>query len=151
MIIQTIPSLSACWRQLCLFYIFAFLLSACNASRHTNTINSGEDTMGISITQQEFDQFIQDYLQKMEAGSPKFSTDELVTMTRIWNTIESQHLNDQNDLYAKFCTAYYPTFFKDACEKTSAVLSKGMAMYSESYDLWLGGAPHENSQYRILK
>lgn len=151
MIIQTTPSLSTLWQQKCLFYILAFLLSACNASRHSNTLNSGDDNMGISITQQEFDQIMQDYLLKMEAGSENFSTDELVTMTRIWNTIESQHMRDQNDSYSKFCTAYYPTIFNEACEKTSAVLSKGMAMYSASYDLWLGGAPHENSQYRILK
>jgi hypothetical protein len=104
----------------------------------------------IPMKRSEFDKSIKAYSTRMSAAET-FGVDDLLFMTRAWNTIEWQKLQNSNEDYRHFCTLYYPDFFKLAAEKTRATLSKGMAMYSKEYELWLGGAPHAHSQFKLLE
>jgi hypothetical protein len=44
---------------------------------------------------------------------------------------------------------FFPAYVERIARVLEALPTKGMALYSKSYDLYLGGQPHQHSQYRL--
>jgi len=109
-------------------------------------IDDGE--IGIPIDRETFHSLVGYYLDQMGSGG-ELSADDLVTMTRLWNTLSSSDLEETDEAYGDFAAAFFPNYVRLASETLGALPSKGMALYSKSYDLFIGGSPHANSQYRL--
>ena len=103
--------------------------------------------IGIPITRAELGRAVTDYLDRMKRDAA-LNTEDYVAMVRLWNTIEFCHLAIQDDLYRRYQETFFPTFVESASKALNAKPTKGMALYSREHDLFLGGKPHRNSQYR---
>ena len=77
------------------------------------------------------------------------TAEDYVTLIRLWNTIDLRRLSQQDSLYHDFAKAFYPAYAERIVKHLHAIPSKGMALYSKEYDIYLGGKPHANSQYRL--
>ena len=102
--------------------------------------------IGIEISKQNFDTMFQKYLYKMENGS-LFEIEDYLTIIRLNNTIEKGNLTypkakEYNELFTN-------KYLIKAVEILDASLWKGGAFYSIKYGLFIGGKPHQNSQYYI--
>lgn len=126
------------------------LITSCTILKNKNQEEMNQNNnIGLPISKVDFDQYVQTYLNKLNDSNDSLSIDDYIILTRIWNTIEINNLNDENKLYNEIVEKYYPKIFEEATKLMKAKLSKGMAMYSEEYDLWFGGRPHGNSQFKI--
>jgi hypothetical protein len=70
-------------------------------------------------------------------------------MARLWNTIQFQRLAGGDDLYARYAAAFFPSQIATIERRLHATPTKGMALYSREHDLYVGGTPHPNSQFRL--
>jgi len=104
--------------------------------------------IGIPINEEDFRSLVAKYLERMNAGG-EMDAEDYVTMARLWNTIEFSHLNQTDDLYQEYYRVFFPGYVERVSERLDAIPTKGMALYSKEYDLYLGGQPHANSQYAI--
>ena len=107
-----------------------------------------EAAIGIPIGATEFRRLVEQYLARMEARD-QMSADDYVTMTRLWNTIEHGRLVERDQIYKRYHAAFFPDYVAQVERALGAITTKGMALYSRNYDLYLGGKPHANSLYRI--
>src|SRR5262245_9803931 len=109
----------------------------------------GDETgIGIPIGTTEFRRLVEQYLARMEAGD-QMSADDYVTMTRLWNTIEHDRLVERDEIFQRYYATFFPAYVARVERALGAITTKGMALYSRDYDLYLGGKPHANSLYRI--
>ncbi len=103
---------------------------------------------GISISSTSFRTLVADYLGRM-ATSAEMSREDLITMIRLWNTIEFDQLGPKEALFQSFADAFFPSYAERASIVLHALPTKGMALYSKEHDIFIGGTPHPNSQYRL--
>lgn len=109
----------------------------------------GDETkVGIAISRREFRRLVERYVVAMEADGP-LATDDYITMTRLWNTIERDHLVHTDERFRHYYKLFFPGFVARLEKALGAIPTKGMALYSREHDLYLGGKPHANSAYRI--
>ena len=74
-----------------------------------------------------------------------------IDMARIYNTIDQNKLVDEKDIYKEFMRLFVPDFARLACIKFETGSGKGLCEYSSKYDIYLGGMPHDNSMYKIIR
>lgn len=106
------------------------------------------DDIGIPMDTETFHSLVRQYLDHILAND-ELDTDDFVTMTRLWNTISVNYLEESDPLYGDFATAFFPDYVRRASHALGALPTKGMALYAKEYDLFIGGPPHENSQYQL--
>lgn len=105
------------------------------------------DTIGIEITNKEFNSLIKESLNQLSDSTFEKDSSYCINFIRIVNTIE------KNNLFAKYKDVrdvFYEKVYKEALVKLNASFYKGGAFYCQDYNLFIGGAPHYNSQYIII-
>src|SRR2546427_10111144 len=108
----------------------------------------GRERIGIPISAAEFRRLVEHYLARMESGE-EMKPGDYVTMTRLWNTIERGRLVERDEIFRHYHKGFFPEYVGRVEKALHALPTKGMALYSKEYDLFLGGKPHANSSYRI--
>ncbi len=108
----------------------------------------GALTLGIPISMGNFRGLVDRYLRRMDAADA-MTIDDLVTMTRVWNTIEFRRLRTSNPDFQRFWGVFFPGYVAEIAERLEAGETKGMALYSPRHDLYFGGKPHQGSQYKV--
>lgn len=108
----------------------------------------GAMEMGVPIEKNAFRALVTDYLGRMESAAP-MATDDYVTMTRLWNTIEFRRLGPTDPLFQRYAAAFFPGYVERISKSLDAQPTKGMALYSKKYDLFIGGRPHAGSQFKL--
>jgi hypothetical protein len=104
--------------------------------------------IGIPIPTQQFKQLVTSYLARMKKNAA-LEAEDFITMTRLWNTITFQRLGKKDELFSNYADLFFPAYVERIARVLEALPTKGMALYSKSYDLYLGGQPHQHSQYRL--
>lgn len=102
--------------------------------------------IGIPIERSCMRAMAERYLERM-LRDDAFADDDYVAMVRLWNTIDLYALADADALYRRYADAFFPGTVERASNALDALPTKGMALYSSAYDLYIGGKPHANSQY----
>ena len=77
--------------------------------------------------------------------------DDAIDMVRLFNTIshnEDLQKNENNKSYLKLFFGHYS---EASAKLLKALPTKGMAYYSKDFDIYIGGPPHSNSMYNIIK
>lgn len=110
-----------------------------------------DEAIGIPIGRDEFRALVDGYAQRLEADDDSLGAEDYVTMTRLWNTIEFGRMRQGDPRFERFAAAFFPTHVQRANELLGATPTKGMALYSREHDVYLGGRPHANSQYRLTQ
>jgi hypothetical protein len=133
-------------------YLFALLiLISLNSKAQDSTVVNypNSNTIGIPITKNEFDKKIANYTTLMGKWT-RFNTVEYVDMVRLYNTIGGSGLMEKN-FYRTYYTVFFIMYVKIAAEVLGASPSKGMALYSEKYKIWIGDKPlgNNNSRFKI--
>lgn len=108
-----------------------------------------DEAIGIPIERDEFRALVDGYAQRLEADDGSLGPEDYVTMIRLWNTIEFGRLRQEDPLFGRFAAAFFPATVQRATEVLGATPTKGMALYARAHDVYLGGRPHANSQYRV--
>ena len=103
---------------------------------------------GLPIGTEEFRGLVTDYLSRMESAN-EMTTEDYITMIRLWNTIEFCQLAPTDSLYHRYYAAFFPAYVERISKNLNAQPTKGMALYSKEYDIYLGGKPHPRSQYKL--
>ena len=103
---------------------------------------------GLPISTEEFRLHVIDYLSRMESDK-EMTSEDYVTMIRLWNTIEFRRLGSRDPLFHRYSAAFFPAYVERISKRLNAQPTKGMALYSKEYDIYLGGTPHPNSQYKL--
>ena len=103
--------------------------------------------IGIPITRAELGRAVTAYQDRM-TNDAALTTEDYATMVRLWNTIEFCRLAGEDEIYRRYRETFFPAFVERASKALNAQPTKGMALYSREHDLFLGGKPHGNSQYR---
>jgi len=84
----------------------------------------------------------------MKSGH-EMTKEDYVTMIRLWNTIEFRRLGPKDPLFHRYAAAFFPGYVERISKSLNAQPTKGMALYSKEYDIYLGGKPYPTSQYRL--
>jgi hypothetical protein len=103
---------------------------------------------GISISAERFHALATAYLARMVANE-EMSPEDYITMTRLWNTIQHRGLIEHDELFGRYSAAFFPGYVERVSRSLNAYPTKGMALYSKEYDLFLGGKPHTHSLYKL--
>lgn len=104
---------------------------------------------GVPITQAEFDAQLDHYLAVLDDPDATLSDEDYVAITRLWNTIQHRRPAGDSERTAAFEARFFPGEVENVTHALGMELSKGMALYSQERDLYLGGAPHANSMYDV--
>lgn len=140
------------WLSILLIYIIV----GCSHNIHTTAqktnpiYNSKIDTIGIIITQVQFDQLVQKLIMEaMDTNSTK-DTSFYINFARVINTIEEENLFDK---YKTARDLYYKSVFKKTISILKCEFYRGSAFYCPDYDLFLGGVSlkYQNSRYHIIQ
>ena len=137
---------------ICNLFLSGFLLlnvSFTKAQDSTHVIKFNQTGFGIPITKTNFDRKVSNYLKLMSDWT-MFKTEDYIDMVRVYNTIGGS-LPIRNDFYKMYYTVFLVMYYKLAAKDLDAKLSKGMAMYSAKYNLWLDDVPlgNDNSRFKI--
>lgn len=108
-----------------------------------------EEPIGIPIGRERLRTLADDYRGRIEAADESLTAGDYVTMIRLWNTIESGRLREQDAAFDRYAAAFFPRQVQRATDVLGLTPTKGMALYSREHDVYLGGRPHANSQYRV--
>jgi len=103
--------------------------------------------IGIEISRSQFDSLVILYLDKIEKEK-KLSIKQQIDLVRLVNTIDQYNLSGDNK---KLLDLYYQNIFENSLKELEAKPWKGGCQYSEKYDLFIGGKPHQNSLYKIVE
>lgn len=109
---------------------------------------SFETNVGIPIDGDEFERRVLDLVTRM-ADKAQFEVNDQITLVRIWNTLQANKISDRSSALKRYTELFRARYLNDLVTKLHMTLTKGMAWYSEKYDLYLGGKPHPNSQYKL--
>jgi len=121
---------------------------SCSSQINTNNIEmQSSDTLGKNITKVEFNALVSKYT-KAVTEKKAFDSSDYVAIVRLINTIEK---NDLFEEHKAFRELFYPKLLNEAVKVLKATFWKGGCFYSADYDLFIGGKPHQNSQYRIIE
>jgi len=134
---------------LILAMILVLNITAAKGQDSTRVIKFDQTDIGIPITKTHFDQKVSGYLKKMSDWT-KFNKQDYIDMVRVYNTIGG-FLPIKNDFYKMFYCVFLVMYEKPAAKELDAGLSKGMAMYSKKYNLWIGDVPlgNNNSRFKV--
>jgi hypothetical protein len=130
--------------------LMGFLLinaAVTKAQDSTRVINFNQTNVGIPITKAEFDGKVSKYIKLMGEWTT-FKTEDYIDMVRVYNTIGGS-LPIKNDFYKMYYMVFLVMYIKLAATDLDAQLSKGMAMYSVRYKLWIGDVPLGNDSSRF--
>jgi hypothetical protein len=114
--------------------------------------------IGISIGARAFNTMVDRYqaiidgdrnLHDGHSGSGP-TEEDYVAMVRIWNTIVFSRMGTSDTKLARFVSSLLPAHADRISHALGAKPTKGMALYSKQHDLYIGGKPHANSQYRLI-
>lgn len=138
-------------------YIFNFLLCGflllniqfVRAQDSTLSIKPNQTDVGIPIAKTNFDRKVSNYLVSMSKWTV-FKTEDYIDMVRVYNTIGGS-LPIKNDFYREYYTVFLVMYIRHAAISIDATLSKGMAMYSKKYKIWIGDVPlgNNNSRFKV--
>jgi hypothetical protein len=115
--------------------------------------------IGIPIGLAAFRASTQDYLDRIRRSVHRkhdalkqddFDQDDFIAMVRLWNTIDLSDLAKTDEVYRDYVSAFFPGMVERATHALNALPTKGMALYSKQYDVYIGGKSHANSQYRLV-
>jgi len=106
--------------------------------------------VGISIGTQEFRGLVEKYMGLMEAAA-EMTIEDYIIMVRLWNTIDVYRLAPTDELYQRYSAAFFPAFVEPISKALNTLPTKGMALYSKEYDIYIGGYPDAGSQYQLEK
>jgi hypothetical protein len=127
-------------------------------STSKTTVKAAVD-IGIPIGIAAFRASTQDYLDRIRHSAHRkhdvvkqddFDQDDYIAMLRLWNTIDLSDLAKTDEVYRDYASAFFPGMVERATHALNAVPTKGMALYSKQHDVYIGGKPHGNSQYRLI-
>ena len=104
---------------------------------------------GVPITQAEFDAQLDHYLAALDDPDARFSDDDYVAIARLWNTIQHRRPAGDGERMAAFEARVFPGEVQNVTQALGLELTKGMALYSQERDLYLGGPQHANSMYDV--
>ena len=127
--------------------LFLVNISISKAQDSTRVINFNERNIGIPISKTDFDKKVSNYV-KLMGDWTTFKTSDYIDMIRIYNTIGGS-LPIENDFYKMYYSVFLVMYSKLAAKDLEAELSKGMAMYSKRYKLWIGDVPLGNNISRF--
>lgn len=133
-----------------LLLIAVLLLSTvAKAQDSTHVTKFNQTDIGIPITKTEFDEKVSNYIKLMSDWT-RFKTEDYIDMIRVYNTIGGS-LPIKNDFYKMYYTVFLVMYYKLAAKELDAKLSKGMAMFSRKYNLWLDDVPlgNDNSRFKV--
>lgn len=111
------------------------------------TDEPADSTEPEELSTAQFRLLVQRYLDHMTAGDVLVA-DEYVVMVKLWNTM-GETADTDDELLASFHDTFFPEHLHRASDVLGAQLAKGMALYSPSHSLWLGGSPDDASRYRL--
>jgi hypothetical protein len=134
----------------CNFLLSVFLLlsfSIVKGQDSTRVIKPNQTDIGIPISKTIFDKKVSNYI-KLMGDWTTFKTEDYIDMVRVYNTIGGS-LPIKNDFYKMYYTVFLVMYSKLAAKDLDAKLSKGMALYSAKYNLWLDDVPLGNSNSRF--
>lgn len=119
------------------------------AQDSTRTIRLNQTDVGIPIGKSDFDKKVSNYLELMSKWTV-FKTQDYIDMIQIYNTIGGS-IPIKSDFYKEYYIVFFVMYYKLAAKELDAKLSKGMAMYSAKYKLWLDDVPlgNDNSRFKI--
>jgi hypothetical protein len=103
-----------------------------------------------ALDPRDFHDLVADYLDRMDRGT-SFSTEDYITMIKLFNTIGADRLAVDDPLFARYVAAFFPSQVEPAAQRLGAVATKGMALYSREHDLYIGGPAHAPSRYLIAR
>lgn len=122
-------------------------LSCCGQNKSIKTITKLEvDTIGINISRAEFNSIITANLQRLE-NEIQLSIENSIELVRAVNTIDYYSMKDVDS--KKLIEIFYNKYFEEVIKKIEAKDWKGGCQYSIKYNIFIGGKPHDNSQYLI--
>lgn len=107
-----------------------------------------ETNVGPPIKDVELEKLIKEFIEKMKTISD-FESADYLTMVRIYNTIQSNKLSEKQQMCKEFAELFQSQYVSKAISSLEASLTKGMAWYSQKYNVYIGGRPHENSQFKL--
>lgn len=119
-----------------------------NENKKSITNKIDRDTIGILITQLEFTNTITTLITELSDSNYIRDSSFYIKFIRVINTIEK---NNWFDNYGQVRKLFYDRVYKEAIIKLNGNIYKGGAIYCQDYDLFIGGPPHVNSQYHIVK
>lgn len=105
--------------------------------------------MAEAIDSTQFSALVARYLASLDGGPDVLTAADYETMVRLWNTIKWHRPDRDEDLLAAFEARFFPHEVATVVSALQMTPSKGMALYSRERDLYLGGAPHDNSMYEV--
>jgi hypothetical protein len=109
----------------------------------------GEE-IGIKILVKDFDLKVYESIKLLELNDTvNLNIQDIILWVRIYNTISFNQKSGEKLEYMNFVQLF--NLNKNCViQKLSAKISKGMGFYSKKYNIYLGGIPHYNSQFKIL-
>jgi hypothetical protein len=135
----------------CILIALPLVLNAfiANAQDSVRYIRANDTTIGIPIKKAEFDKKVSTYI-KLMGDWTTFKPNDYIEMIRLYNTIGDSYLL-KVDYYRMYYEIFLVMYLKRAAQSLDAKLSKGMAMYSKKYNLWIGDEPLGNdiSRFKI--
>ena len=120
-------------------------LAGCSSSDGAELQTQVPDTLKRSA----FIDLTKQYLVEMKAHRT-MSTDECITMVRLYNTI-GYCFSDSSDATLKsFMDVYWNNYLQQCVSQLNAKLSKGMGFYSKEHNLYIGGPDDIGSRFVVL-
>lgn len=128
----------------CMLLVNFLIFANCNGQN--NQQMKAFENIGIPISKKSFDSSVTRCISLLKREN-NINKDDFVTMIRLFNTIEILHSSDLT--YVKFRDLFFPNYIPKASKAINATLSKGMCYYSKEFNIYIGGKPHQNSQFFI--
>ena len=128
------------FRGIILLFCFIILFNSEDAKSQSDQRN-----LGIKISKVEFEEYINEYTKVDSVYI--FELDDYIRMVRMVNTISKKMI--VCDLCYSFNQIFYEKYADYIIIKLNLILHKGGALYSREHNLFLGGKPHENSQFFV--
>jgi hypothetical protein len=138
-------------KKLVIIVLFSLTLFHSSSGQITETKENEQvrtpRKIGIPITRESFDSLVNASIHLLKAKDTPISLFDYMVMIRLFNTIEENELTDTKS--KTFRDLFFPSAIGEAAKAIDAGIGKGMCYYSKKYDLYIGGSPHQNSQYLI--
>jgi hypothetical protein len=130
-----------------LMMVIINLLALESTNGQNNQYIKSFDSVGISISKKNFDSLVATCTPLLELKTDTIAKADFITMIRLYNTITFRHLPDKK--YRQFKALFFSADLAKEEKAIGAKLSSGMCLYSKELDLYIGGRPHQNSQFKI--
>lgn len=137
-----------------LFYLIIFMVVVSCIPQEQDgkdNIQVGKENL-LDIKLNEFDKKIADRIDFMQQEKT-MTIQDAIDMVRLDNTLSFDPIiqMQQNENFILYEKLFFEKYMDKAAEILNALPTLGMAYYSKSYDLYIGGTPHVNSKYHIIK